>query len=454
MKRIVALLLCLCLAVGATACTGTGQGGTTNSTPSTTVPGDPLQITVPTQSASTTRPSTSQSVSTDTEVYGKLMNDSDFFVHTFYGADALTMVAGMPYINFLDEKNLTSLSGSLAKRYTVSVPDTEFSFVHESAVIEYKGTVFAAWYSCHELELVGYTPIHGARSTDGGKTWTDKEIWAHDPSGEEMYCPPVFGISDGKLYMLVNTMKGFDNITALELYQWNEQTQKFNKVWRKSMCFKINTNVITLPNGKLMIPGRSGTMGKNPLNPAVLISDSGKIDGNWRIVTVDKTERTAPETTVMTVGNKLYMFSRSDKPEVSLVYVSTDNGETWTQPASHDIPLRAVKMYAGTLADGRNYIIGNVEVAGRTRIAMYIAEKGTCRFTKKIVLYDKTTAKIADTEMCHYPCVYESNGKLYITLTVGYTKDSHIVPETTNIADRYSWFVRGIQLFVLDVNKL
>ena len=269
-----------------------------------------------------------------------------------------------------------------------------------------------------------------------------------------MYCPPVFGISDNTLYMLVNTMKGFDNITSLELYRWNEQTETFDKVWRKPMCFKINTNVVTLPNGKLMIPGRSGTIGKNPLNPAVLISDSGKIDGNWRIVTVDPVKRTAPETTVMVVGKTLYMFSRSDSPELTLVYVSTDNGETWSAPATQDIPLRSVKMYAGTLKDGRNYIVGNAEVAGRTRVILYLSEKNSCRFTKQVVLYDAANPTVAKTEMCHYPCVYESGGKLYITLTVGYKKTSNIVPVTTHNSDRYSWFVRGLNLFTLNVSSL
>jgi hypothetical protein len=116
--------------------------------------------------------------------------------------------------------------------------------------------------------------------------------------------------------------------------------------------------------------------------------------------------------------------------------------------------FRAVKMYAGTLSDGRNFIVGNSEVAGRTRVSMYVSEKDSCRFTKQIVLYDAKTPVVPNTEMCHYPCAYESNGKLHISLTVGYKKDSGIVPVTNVNQDRYSWFVRGLNLFTLNVSDI
>lgn len=33
--------------------------------------------------------------------------------------------------------------------------------------------------------------------------------------------------------------------------------------------------------------------------------------------------------------------------------------ETWSDAFSYDIPFSDSKIYAGTLSDGRNYIIGN-----------------------------------------------------------------------------------------------
>lgn len=387
------------------------------------------------------------------DTFGELMNDGRFTVQPFYTEAGLELAKTLPYVNFLDDERLT-VTDAQPTISVVNLPSADFTFLHESAIIEYNGTLFAAWYSCRALELVGYTPIHGARSFDGGKTWTPKEIWAHDPNEVELYCPPAFGVCDGKLYMLVNTMRGFDNVVALELYCWNTQSEAFEQVWRKRMCFKMNTNVIALPNGKLMIPGRSGRMGENPLNPAVLISDSGKIDADWRIVTVDPVERIAPETTVIVEGDTLYMFSRSNKPEVSFVYVSTDYGETWFGPATHDLPMRAAKMYAGTLSDGRHYLVGNVDIWNRSKIALYLSEPHSCRFTKRYLICDTAQQAVPNTESCHYPSVHESDGRLYITLSMGYAKSSEIVPITEKNTNDYAWFVRGLHLFTLDVDQL
>ena len=73
------------------------------------------------------------------------------------------------------------------KTYEVTDPTTLYSFLHEAAVIEYHGTLFASWYNCPQTELHGDTPIRGKRSHDGGRTWTDTEVLARDESGKILY---------------------------------------------------------------------------------------------------------------------------------------------------------------------------------------------------------------------------------------------------------------------------
>ena len=83
-------------------------------------------------------------------------------------------------------------------------PTQDYHFLHGTAIIEYKGVLFASCYNNEKVELFGRSPIRGRRSSDGGKTWSDVEVIIDDPSGKILYCPPVYGICDGKLYMFVN----------------------------------------------------------------------------------------------------------------------------------------------------------------------------------------------------------------------------------------------------------
>lgn len=316
------------------------------------------------------------------------------------------------------------------EKISVCEPDGEFSFLHEAAIIGFKGTLYASWYHNRERELVGYTPICGKRSHDMGKTWSDREIIADDKSGKLLYCPPVYHIGGGKLYMFVNEMVGPDLIHSLDLYVLSEETDKFELLWSRPVPFKINTNVITLPNGKLMIPGRIAKLDGFPNTPAVLISDSGNAEGEWRVVKLAENgdlpngeKLVHPETTAIVNKGKIYVFNRNDSGFAPLAYISEDFGETWSGVMCHDIPYINSKIYAGTLSDGRNYLIANEYIKEhiRSRLVMYLTDTADMLFEKRIVLADEPLdAKHGELCQCHYPAACEYGGKLYIIATEDY----------------------------------
>lgn len=171
--------------------------------------------------------------------------------------------------------------------FPIQLPD-EYQFLHETAVIEFHGTFFAAWYNNREKELQGETVIRARRSADGGKSWSDAELIAKNPEGGLMYCPPVFGVCDDQLYLLANTMVFADHMHSLELYSFDENDQRFHFRWSRAIPFKLNTNVVHLPDGRLLLPGRIAEPDGFPSTPAVLIADSGKIDGEWRLVKIQE----------------------------------------------------------------------------------------------------------------------------------------------------------------------
>ncbi len=387
-----------------------------------------------------------------TEIFTKMIGISptlfrtqnkDVFLHDFYDYNDILLAVKMSGIGFID-KNISKFKHD-AEVVLVHEPDDRFGFLHEAAIIEYHGVLYASWYNCPKEELKGYTPICGKRSYDGGKTWTDLEVICEDKSGRIMYCPPVYGICDDKLYMIVNQMVAPDHMHALDLYVLNNQTDKFELVWSKPIPFKLNTNVVHLPNGKLMLPGRIGELDGFPNTPAVLISDSGKIDAEWRLVKIaengdlpDGRKLVHPEISVMCVDNILYMFNRNDQRKVPLVYISKDFGENWSCAHNHDIPYVSSKIYAGNLSSGRNYLVANIDEFDRSKLAVYFTDKNSKNFNKKILLFDKENTNIKNATACHYPCAYESDGKLYIIATVSYSE----------------WIRRGAVLFILDLNEI
>ena len=140
----------------------------------------------------------------------------------------------------------------------VTRPTPEYRFLHEAAIIGYHGALFASWYNCPAGELKGYTPIRGARSSDGGKTWTEPEDIAFDPNGKLLYCPPVYGICDDTLYLLCNTMVSADHMHSMEFYRYDESDGKFHFFRSDPIPFKLNTNVYTpCPTGNSCCPAES-----------------------------------------------------------------------------------------------------------------------------------------------------------------------------------------------------
>ena len=334
----------------------------------------------------------------------------------------------LPCIELLSNPDI-EFSGHDYNTYPVEMPDDEFGFLHEAAIIEYHDKLFAAWYNNQAIELQGRTPIRFSISDDEGKTWSQPEIVADDKSGEILFCPPVFCVDDDTLYMFMNRMVAPDHIHSLDLYKYNEKENRFDMLWSRPVPFKLNTNTYTLNNGKLMIVGRIAELDKFPNTPAVLISDNGKADTEWRLVKIqengdlpDGSKFIHPEGSAIIDGDRVYVFERNDEREVPIMYISEDNGETWSRPYTHDIPFTSSKIYSGTLSNGVNYLTGNVQ-GTREKLAIYFSEPGSMKFNKAVMLQDSYSEKLGFGHLWHYPVAHEYNGKLFIIYTVNTGKD-------------------------------
>lgn len=329
----------------------------------------------------------------------------------------------LPDCRFLKIDVANLKKNDTVKTYFVTKPSEEWKFLHEAAVVEFHGKLIAAWYNNEKRELIGYTPIRFAVSENHGADWSVPQTVVEDKSGKILYCPPVFGIDDDRLYMFLNQMSAPDHIHSLDLYVYDEQKRKFDFLWSRKIPFKLNTNVYKADNGKLILPGRFGELDGFPQTPGVLISDSGKIDAEWRQVKIaedkylpDGSEFIHPEVSLILNKNEIYAFCRNDERNVPIVFLSDNYGEHWSGAHASDIPFANSKIYSGTLLDGRNYVIGSLNADRKTLYILFGSAE--MQFDTGFILQDGFSSELNDGYQWSYPSAYESDGKLYVIYTI------------------------------------
>ena len=151
--------------------------------------------------------------------------------------------------------------------------------------------------------------------------------------------------------MFINEMTSADHIHALDLFVLDEETGKFTPVWSLPVPFKLNTNVVTLSDGRLMLPGRvADHIDGFPDIPAVMISDSGRIDAEWRLVKLQKnnllpdgTRLIHPEISPIVRGSEILMFCRDDDRNVPARLRFTRLGRELERSVCHGYPVLVVE---------------------------------------------------------------------------------------------------------------
>ncbi len=320
---------------------------------------------------------------------------------------------------------LSADKSPLISEYEVYYPKEGSKFLHEAAIIAFCGVLYAAWYSCPEKELEGTSEIRFSTSSDLGKTWTEPKTVIQDKKGKILYCPPIFYIENGKLYLLVNEMIKADFMHALDLFVFEPDKDNFIIIWSKQIPFKINTNVIKMENGKLLIPGRIANQDDFPITPAVLIAENGFIDSDYKLVKIQEngnfTENIQfihPEISPIVIAETIYMFCRNDNSNLPILFVSNDYGESWSKPKCHNIPFSNSKIYAGTLSNNRNYVIGNI-YPGRNKLMIFLSQPNKLYFDSCYILQNGYSESLGyGDKQWSYPCAYEFNENLYVIYSV------------------------------------
>lgn len=300
-----------------------------------------------------------------------------------------------------------------------------YRFLHDSTIVEHRGTLFAAWYSCPDHEIVDASLIRGRRSRDGGLTWSEVETIAEDPQRKIFYVPNVFFPHEGTLWTFVLRMTGHDLPTELEALALDESTNRWEPKGFIADLFLPNCAPIRMPDANFVMAGRmADRRGEKPIRPAVAISQGEGILRPWKIVPLSAPGQTYlfPETTLIAEGRKLTAFFRTRR-KVVVMTTSTDCGQTWSPPAETNFPVIDAKMFAGTLSTGQHYLLSNTpgRAHGRDLLTIAVTRPGEAVFGKMWKLRDGFDSELKAGPEWSYPSAIEYAGKLYVV----YTSEKH-----------------------------
>jgi hypothetical protein len=298
----------------------------------------------------------------------------------------------------------------------------EFPFLHDTAVVEHRGRLLAAWYNCTEGEIRGKTVIRGRWSDDGGATWGEVRTLIGDPSGQAHYVPVSFLSRGGRLFAFVTRMVGHDRPTSMDCYELKGDS--WHGQGRVAGPFLSNCAPLPMADGRLVMGGRVAQQpGELPLVPAVAVDRAAGVAAEWEVIPLPGPWLSGgdhlqfPETTLIVDGREALAFTRNDHGS-SLVFQSRDCARTWSGPWSIPLAIEGSKIFAGRLRTGHRYLVYNMPAA-RRRDLLVIALTGPDgpRFDRIYKLLEGPSTALGCGPEWSYPCAIEHRDALLVSCT-------------------------------------
>ena len=290
-----------------------------------------------------------------------------------------------------------------------------YIFLHGVALARFKGRMYCSWAHNKLRENADGEEVNFAFSDDGGKTWSDFVKGNMAPTDGIAVSHGVFLVHKEQLYFFAPQFKGQMGAQMLKMgvYRLNEETGAFaylgvaldDRFW--PMC-----EPVLMENGNYLMSGiYVGKDFRCPTNAAAVAISRGEDILHWDIVKVEKKEnvRVWGECTVVVNGSRCGMYCRDRSGKrVALYSESEDFGQTWSVMDFSNLPMIDSKPYAGTLSDGRRYLICSVakDIGARDPLTIALADKGEERFNQ-IYCIDKG-------KTLSYPYAVEIDKKLYV----------------------------------------
>ena len=315
----------------------------------------------------------------------------------------------------------------------------DYLFLHDPAIAEHGGRLYAAWYNCPRFEVEEAAVVRAKWSEDQGETWSTAAMLACDDDNKIMYVPPALFSWGGRLYAFVTTQAGRDRVCDCEVFVLDEESDEWKSHGSVGGRFLVNTPPSKMADGNFIMAGRtSDKPGERSQIPAVAISQGDKLAETWRLVRLlpdkalpDGEAIHCPETTVIVDGRDITALVRGQYDlgrgeygvKTSLLFFSDDYGQTWSGPYENDLPMAPSKIYAGRLSTGQRYVIYNLPCEPRRReLAIAVTRRGEKQFASAWKISDEEPKifghRRAEPEYS-YPYAVEHDGDLHVVYSAG-----------------------------------
>ena len=290
-----------------------------------------------------------------------------------------------------------------------------YVFLHGVALAKFKGRMYCAWAHNKDKENSQEEEVNFAISDDNGKTWSECIEGDMKPEKGIAVSHGAFLVSEEKLYFFAPQFKGHmgAEMMKLSVYELDEENEKFRYIGvAMDERFWPMCEPVLMENGNYIMPGIYVAADyMSPDNAAAVAISRGADITRWDMVKIKRSEevRVWGECTVVINGNNIKMYCREHSAKYKALYSESSYfGNTWTEMNLSDLPMIDSKPYAGTLSNGRNYLICSCaeDISGRNPLTIAITEKGEDKFSK---IYSIDSGKILS-----YPYAIEADNKLYI----------------------------------------
>ncbi len=307
------------------------------------------------------------------------------------------------------------------EHHVVAIESDAGRWQHGASIAWHDGAFYASWGANARGENSPGEVVLGAKSIDGGKSWSEPFMIA--PGGvrdgvEYSNSHGVFKSHEGKLWGFFQHWKGgWDNPLAVEAFVLDDQTGKFESrgiVGREGWPIDPPQ---PLENGNWVI----GLSGFNMWHPAVLISQGNDLL-HWDTVKIPTREKKRfPETSLITHGNNVLSLTRWSR--TILVANSEDGGRTWPEEAQASNFPNIANVTSGVLSTGQWFIVANMR--SRDDLEIAVGKPGESGVSK---LYRVRYGSPPDQDHPYmgrtfprnygYPSATEHDGKLYVIYSV------------------------------------